>query len=503
MAPTSLSVTTPLVTRQPRSALFRLPQEIIGLVIEHGVIHGSDHPIETLRKVVSVCKTWRAAAWANPRIWSRIVFARPLGASKSKIGADSLHVLAQFFARSRACPKTVFLHGVVTPTELAILRNLVNTFAPTIVSLSLGLVDDQNVLLDDAIINHVITLPVLQSLELSTTKLARRNELVLPSMPRLKTLKIPGIFLDSAQPLSRLRNVESLHFRDASGLQLLHLSPAFDMNALPKLRHLHARCLGDTCLLNPPGESVRCHSGLQSLAIRFSGSSVCALAFLRASSLYSLAVTTEIFFYMTWGRESNKNRTCAAFDAFFQAPAPPLRELRLDRVNLSDTAMLKILHLLPKLEVLALSHARLTKCFVQALSGPQLAGDGELIWLCPRLTRLSYLSTAGIKVDPNAKACFPKEPVGTIDRAFFEVLARARLDATQQLNGPANMTTSVNERQPQPLQDLRVEMCRLLRIPEDGSCQWSEALVDFYVPVKALPEAQLHPTDDAWWAFPR
>jgi len=206
---------------------------------------------------------------------------------------------------------------------------------------------------------------------------------------------------------------------------------------------------------------------------------------------------------MTWGLQSNKPRTCAAFDAFFQAPAPPLRELRLDRVNLDDTAMLRILHLLPKLEVLALSHARLTKCFVQALSGPQLAGDGDLIWLCPRLTRLSYLSTAGIRVDPNAKACFPKEPVGTIDLAYFEVLARARLDATRQLNGPANLTTSVNERQPQPLQDLRVEMCRLLRIPEDGPCQWGEALVDFYVPVKALPEAQPHPTDDAWWAFPR
>jgi len=480
------------------TAPFQLPPEIIGRIVEHRANDDSEHPIVALRQANLVCKLWRVATCANPRAWSRIVFARPPVASAPTTGEGSLLLLALFFERSRACPKHVSLRGRVTQDDLVVLRDLVNAFANSIITLTLGLVDDKDLPLNDQVINHIVKLPALQTLDILKVARSRFAVLVLPPMPCIENLKVPSIVIGETQSLSRLNTLKTLRCRGQPRYHLVHLLSAFNGVALPELHSLDMCCQSYISGSQPLEHPVRCASELESLVVRFLDTAIDALRFVRAPNLISLALSVEVFSYL--GRGWKRPCVAAAIDAFFQAPVPPLRRLHLDRVDLADVTMLNMLRLLPQLELLALSHARLGKDFVQALS--QHNGDTGLNWICPRLMQLSYVSACCLEPTLRARNYASREEDGEMDIGLFEALARARSYRAQNVDDASRSSRIGDHSLLEPLRDLWVERRQLLEVTSEGPCLWSDVEFRFYVWQEEQPEGQPHPMRNAWWAFP-
>jgi len=480
------------------TAPFLLPPEIIGRIVEHRANDDSEHPIVALRQATSVCKLWRVATRANPRAWSRIIFARPSVESASTIGEGSLHLLALFFERSRACPKHVSLRGRVTQDDLVVLRDLVNTFAYSIITLTLGLVDDQGLSLDDQVINHIVKLPALQTLDISEVVPSRLAVLVLPPMPCIKNLKVPSNIIGETRILSCMNTLKTLRCRGKPKYRLVHLLSAFNGAALLKLRYLDMRCQSYVSGTHSLEHPVRCTSELEYLVVRFLDTAIDALKFVRAPNLISLALSVEVFTYL--GRRWKRPSVAAAIDAFFQAPIPPLRRLHLDRVDLADVPMLNMLRLLPQLELLALSHARLGEDFVQALS--QHDRDTGLNWICPRLVQLSYVSACCLETSSCARNYASREEDGEMDIGFFEVLARARSYRAQKVDDASRPSKSGDQSLPESLRDLWVVRRQLLEVTSEGPCLWGDVEFQFCTRQEEQPEDQPHPMRNAWCAFP-
>ena len=345
-------------------------------------------------------------------------------------------------------------------------RRLIRNNAHLITKLSVGLFlydgDPREDISNVRLLTGIPALPSLHSLAVVKLRRNADDETSLPELVSavpLRVLSSRGGFMLRALPATVTRQLEQLCFRDNDSRKTDLLYSTFDTARFTSLRALRATCTSmmywDAAVLQP-----RQHSGLTILVLRFTGdSTVDGLQILRAPSLQHLTLVVGSRHDHDLDTET---RNSTALLAFIRESAPPLREMRLHAVDISDDAFCKILDSVPSLELLKISCGRLTSMFVQQLATPPSDG-GE--WLCPRLEHLSYLSARVRHKKPSAEIVKhfgrTKSPK-SFSRTEFNKLAAVRSEE-------ASRTGLVSA-----LEDVRVDGTQLVKVFGTGWCRWTK-----------------------------
>ncbi|KZW02255.1 hypothetical protein EXIGLDRAFT_829454 [Exidia glandulosa HHB12029] len=359
----------------------RLPFDVLAEIV---VASASDHAtsVHALRTLSSLCRTWRDATLRTPRAWTKITFIHPfLGSVEPDVARSALSTLRDvrlWLLRSGTCPADAIF-------ELFRMRDAAK----------------ENEIFDIVYANASRLRSLTISTEVPRADVALVKKALAQPMPLLEHLGVDSYVgrLDAASRgtilwthLPRLSSV-ALHF------DLDHLPDAV-RGQLRDLRIVQA----DPSILNELRTEGR-YSLLQSLRItslptlgalpsrpvELAGLRVLYLDLdtIRAGPSFMRSITVPklerlaLRLSHTHIIDMTKKEAASMLDSVFKL-SPPLRELRLQGISLSDVELHKALCHLPLLEGLVMLDVKTSDKLSDALSEPRRRGG----WICPRLTHL-------------------------------------------------------------------------------------------------------------------
>lgn len=373
----------------------RLPFDVLG---EVAVILATDPSadVQVLRTLASVCRVWRDATLRTPRAWSTIIFLwTPPDPRFPRKRLCTLRDLDEWFTRSGACPKDVYLNlgdmfGHMPSSEVDALCGLLRERTSELHSLSIWFHDheDRSLRIKDCLSTQPF--PLLEHLDFSSSvqllDRAARNSLI-NMAPRLTRLTVADL-QDHVVHALRMR-IKSLDIRTTTLLKLLDKLRSDD--GLPMLRSLNVHNM--SLELSVPDNAMPfIETRLLILCMGFNDPATPTLfRLLGVPHLQKLALVNG-----NYGTQSSKKDAFAMFDSLMTTSNPPLSELYLQKILLSDGDLLKLLTRLPLLQRLVIHDAKTSDKVCEGLSTrrPKLLG-----WICRRLTHFCISTERGTKSD--------------------------------------------------------------------------------------------------------
>ncbi|KZW02269.1 hypothetical protein EXIGLDRAFT_735746 [Exidia glandulosa HHB12029] len=401
----------------------RLPFDVLAEIV---VAAASDHAtsVHALRTLSSLCKTWRDATLRTPRAWTKITFVDAFGVFDPHVARSALSSMQDvrlWFSRSGTCPVDAVFKcpGSAAAEEDEIFR-IVYDNASRLRTLTIY---NPFPNVDGALATKALAqpMPLLEHLGVDSyverLDAASRGS-ILQCLPRLSSIAL-------RDSLSHVPDALRGQLRD------LHIAYAQPSPILDELR-----TVGRYPLLQSLRLTSLHHSDLPGVPVELGGLRVLYLGLntIRSgpSFLHSIAVPKlerlAIRLDYTYISEMTKKDAASMLDSVFKLD-PPLRELHLQGISLSDIELHKALCRLPLLEVLVMLETKSSDKLCDALSAPRRRGG----WICPRLTHLCVGNATATRAHKHSVSRAGVEKVAHARSIAGDVatLRRVRLDTSE------------------------------------------------------------------------
>ncbi|KZW02815.1 hypothetical protein EXIGLDRAFT_730925 [Exidia glandulosa HHB12029] len=388
-----------LLEREVIAPIRRLPFEVLGEIICHCAQDPNVTPA-LFCTLSSVSRAWHHATQNTPRAWSNININYSNGYSSD--WPATTDKARHCFAKAGTCPKDVTVLALPVGhdhTILTAILALINGAASTIRSLHIDFYLDRLPVLPIHIEEWFREpMPLLRTFLFNDhldNSDGRSNLVDLTRMPNLEAWSgNPHLCTFPAHVRQQLQGI--------SFTPLFNRPPTFNgvvchtnrsiletLNAAGILQRLVVLTIPKTSPTldggNVDGPTVRAEK-LTSLVVNFTEGLDVLFKYFRTPALRQLCI------HVTTPPAKKQAATC--LEHLLATDAPPLVELYLDGISLSNVDLLSVLWRLPLLDTFVLSDAKASNAVMEALSVEHDASrqgrrSHPAGWICPRLARLS------------------------------------------------------------------------------------------------------------------